>query len=844
MKNWEKRTKRLFMYILSFVMLCGTITFSAPVKADSGVKPDVYSHELNSGDSYVALWSQQSTSASGTNKLTVNIYVNSTGSTIESPLIYKFSSSSSGNTLDAYVIPKTGYVLSSMTYKSKNVSAPTPVQNPMELTLNSGTNTLNIYLKTGTQVTVMQIHADGTSSTDSYGVPDSTTQNISTTLTHSSNEKYDGYAISPVNGDSTVTKDDKNNALNLSVTGDSSAAPSILLKIFYECSQLNDTLQIKKNLYQKFDANTDSNFWLQFAVNGATQNDTKPVDVAVVIDRSFSMGYKVSKSTPSNPTSNDTTWLAMLQNALNTNTTGFIDSVLNANPLNQISIVDYSGLISNYSNIKLSTVCNTIGFTSDRTTLKNHVATLAANGGTQTDAGLKTALNMFNNVNRDSKKVVVLFTDGLPGEWPSSAVGEAFSAYEQAKAIKDAGYELYTIGYIPTDSDYTDPTERVCFSNHNFNGNTPINTSTYDNVVTTPTSYPYTIKKDGSSNYWVTLGAPYSGPSYPIQDGGTNWLVGPHTFSASFLQTLATSADDYYDGTTTPVNDIFSKICTKISSIAANATITDEIQPDNCHLLTGNDTVEWRHTNDTGWTTMGTAATGDPYYTVITQPVNGTGGKIAFHFNAIDSGGIIVKFKVAPNNGVCSSATASENKPDLPTNQTANISYTDVNNTSEFKTSEQGDNYNSGLDTPHIYLPNCTLNITKNINQLYYDSPLLNKVSSNQSFIFKIQRTADSLGSAKTFYEVISFPSDTTLSSEITKTITGLAKGTYTVTEETGWSWKYSQTAPASNASFTVTLGNKVAGNFVTDQTATFINQRKSTGWLGDVAAAINTVTK
>ena len=87
-------------------------------------------------------------------------------------------------------------------------------------------------------------------------------------------------------------------------------------------------------------------------------------------------------------------------------------------------------------------------------TLKNNVDELGANGGTQSDDGLSAAEDMLNDVQHKSKKVVILFTDGEPGNYGFD--GEvAAPAVNTAKELKDNQVTVYTIGVFE-DADPSD----------------------------------------------------------------------------------------------------------------------------------------------------------------------------------------------------------------------------------------------------------------------------------------------------------------------------------------------------------------------------------------------------
>ncbi len=157
------------------------------------------------------------------------------------------------------------------------------------------------------------------------------------------------------------------------------------------------------------------------------------------------------------------------------------------------------------------------------------------------------------------------------------------------------------------------------------------------------------------------------------------------------------------------------------------------------------------------------------------------------------------------------------------------------------------------------------LNLSKVITAKY---PAPDSVQANQSFVFKIQRYAtladlNSQTNPETSYEVISL-SGNTLNGN--KTITGLKKGYYTVTEQTGDAWRYSQTGVADNDSSVGTTtdgivnigrettvgvavqksyfgaGVNACGVAVNPATVGFTNRLDKHQWLGDTTVAVNTI--
>lgn len=97
-------------------------------------------------------------------------------------------------------------------------------------------------------------------------------------------------------------------------------------------------------------------------------------------------------------------------------------------------------------------------------------------------------------------------------------------------------------------------------------------------------------------------------------------------------------------------------------------------------------------------------------------------------------------------------------------------------------------------------------------------------MDQHQTFLFKIIRTDGNV--TEESYEYIT--------GNGSKTISGLKKGTYEITEMTDWSWRYQ---PAKDSK-TVTLGRGAnpEDDFITTGSVTFKNEKNNDSWLGDEA--------
>lgn len=200
------------------------------------------------------------------------------------------------------------------------------------------------------------------------------------------------------------------------------------------------------------------------------------------------------------------------KNAVN----GFIDKVAASSTEHRVALVTFANDANVVSN-----------FTNNFTDLQGKVNNLTANGATYSDEGLAQAQTLINNLSNDHQKVVIMFTDGEPGQ---SGFG-SYNGYETAAnaigtslAMKDNGVQVYTIGMM----DGANPADTISDAN------------LYMNAV--------------SSNYPAAKVTDYKNYSYIGVNLGQR------------------SSDDYYYAadSAASLNDIFKAIYDQISSLKVN----------------------------------------------------------------------------------------------------------------------------------------------------------------------------------------------------------------------------------------------------------------------------------
>lgn len=215
----------------------------------------------------------------------------------------------------------------------------------------------------------------------------------------------------------------------------------------------------------------DSDFLTAFSAISSTSNlretATTPLDIVLVLDASGSMDDPMGN--------NDSTKRI---DALKAAANSFIDEIAarnagisEADQRHSVAVVKFSGdktarvgndtyrdgrYTYNYSQVMQGlTVVDTNGASN----LKAKVNAISPAGATRSDYGLELAQSQLEGGRAGARKVVVFFTDGKPTKLSDFDSSVASNAITAAKAIKDSGGTVYTIGIF----DGANPTASVDF---------------------------------------------------------------------------------------------------------------------------------------------------------------------------------------------------------------------------------------------------------------------------------------------------------------------------------------------------------------------------------------------
>lgn len=266
----------------------------------------------------------------------------------------------------------------------------------------------------------------------------------------------------------------------------------------------------------------DSDFITALSVLSSTSNiastSTTPLDIVLVLDASGSMDDDMTGGKR----------IDALKKAAN----AFIDeiatqnaSISDASKRHQVSIVKFAGKKSievgndtyrkdgytyNYSQVMKSMAeCNE----TTKGSFEGTINAIKPAGATNAAAGMELAQGQTSN-RADAKKIVIFFTDGTPTTQSDFSDEVASDAISAAKAMKDAGASVYTIGI--------------------FDGANPS-----ANVNASGTSNENKFMQAVSSNYPA---ATYTYTQY-WWDDGWNWSFGDRAANSDFYKSASSASE-------------------------------------------------------------------------------------------------------------------------------------------------------------------------------------------------------------------------------------------------------------------------------------------------------------
>ncbi|MBS6499981.1 FctA domain-containing protein [Slackia sp.] len=266
----------------------------------------------------------------------------------------------------------------------------------------------------------------------------------------------------------------------------------------------------------------DSDFITALSVLSSTSNiastSTTPLDIVLVLDASGSMDDDMTGGKR----------IDALKNAAN----AFIDeiatqnaSISDASKQHQVSIVKFAGEKSNkvgndtyregrytynYSQVmKNMTACSE----TTKSSFKDTINAIKPAGATNAAAGMELAQGQTSN-RADAKKIVIFFTDGTPTTQSDFSDEVASDAISAAKAMKDAGASVYTIGI---------------FDGANPSANVNASGTTNENKFMQAASSNYPAAAYTYTQYWLS--------------GEWNWSFGDRAEGSDFYKSASSASE-------------------------------------------------------------------------------------------------------------------------------------------------------------------------------------------------------------------------------------------------------------------------------------------------------------
>lgn len=186
------------------------------------------------------------------------------------------------------------------------------------------------------------------------------------------------------------------------------------------------------------------------STSNLTTTSSTPLDIVLVLDASGSMKENMGRG--------DTTKMDALKAAAN----AFVDEIAKANEgiddpamQHRVSVVKFASDTTdrignnftwddyNYSQRMIGlTPCTQDG----KGAITSQINALRPSGATRADYGMSQAQKALNDPRPGAKTVVVFFTDGTPTTSNEFSESVANRAVSTAKALKDGGTTIYTVG--------------------------------------------------------------------------------------------------------------------------------------------------------------------------------------------------------------------------------------------------------------------------------------------------------------------------------------------------------------------------------------------------------------
>ncbi|POP34800.1 VWA domain-containing protein [Lactonifactor longoviformis] len=603
------------------------------------------------------------------------------------------------------------------------------------------------------------------------------------------------------------------------------------------------------------------------------------------------------------------TWIARMT-SLKDAASAFIENTGARSPESKIGVVSFAASESRDADL--------ITASSNTGVLLEAVNQLRPNGGTRPDLGLKEALDLFDSTSK-VPKYAILFTDGKPESGGASESTLRSYAENAANALKEAGVKVFVVGLGLKDNDGDQSNEwlstkewittkiafspEYCFTtdeasdleqifekiSSTITKATDIANATIKDVVS-PGFEIVTADNQTVTKAMIDAAKKQGKDGYELEGGYVNieTINGKECYTITWKgETIKTAEGGGWSGS--------FKVKAKDTFIGGNDVATN-VSPDSVIEAPG----------------LGTAVLPEPTVNVKAAfqvknaentifwgdgiPVDAASIARIFDENAVTNtvNGSKVTFESATATGSfkmtwysdkeCTKEVIAQQwenmKPEFDQEFYLKVEFQPKSDGSASAEASGGNVVSTvvgvnekdagkeyGVYTIHVVKGQ--LDITKEINKQYTDVQAIN---SQQSFVFRVdRRETPGTEITDTYYAVLGFDANSGNLTD-TDTLSGLKKGYYTITEQTEWSSKYTQTEVTDNYDGKIADHENAVNLFIGEKledknnkcdfygtedgtydayanshkaAVAFENELKSDWkWLSDVASVVNEFTK
>lgn len=262
----------------------------------------------------------------------------------------------------------------------------------------------------------------------------------------------------------------------------------------------------------------------------------------------------------------------------------FADSILSGENDNQMAVIGFAHGERDWFG-STDAIRQKLDLTDNVTDVKNTLDEMVADGGTDYTSALQEAYDMLaGRSETDRPGYVVFISDGAPGKQGSSIGDPNWNGSRQARAIKEAGYGLYTIG-IALDDEADDYLESLASDNHYQNVTGTNYASELEEILkvwaeeinTVPAGTDAVLVDTISDQFTLKEDQNVTGLTFDYANNRVTWNVGEITEEGKAVSFVVIPKDGVY-GDNIPTNAEAKLTYTDVKGVSqtldvANATV-------------------------------------------------------------------------------------------------------------------------------------------------------------------------------------------------------------------------------------------------------------------------------